>query len=131
MSASKEQLASVKGFGPKRAESVYNFLHGAGTKIIQDLRDAGVKLTEDVKPKVTSGPLAGKTVVVTGTLQNYSRKEIEDVIALHGGKATGSVSKKTDYVVAGEEAGSKLDKARQLGIQVLTEDEFEKLIGAK
>jgi DNA ligase (NAD+) len=131
LAASKEQLAGVKGFGPKRAESVHNFLHGPGAKIIQDLRDAGVKLTEDVKPKVTSGPLAGKTVVVTGTLQNYSRKEIEDVIALHGGKATGSVSKKTDYVVAGDEAGSKLDKARQLGIRVLTENEFEKLIGVK
>ncbi|HTU20800.1 MAG TPA: NAD-dependent DNA ligase LigA, partial [Gemmataceae bacterium] len=131
LAASTEQLAGVKGFGPKRAESVYNFLHGPGAKIIQDLRDAGVKLTEDVKPKVTSGPLVGKTLVVTGTLQNYSRKEIEDVIALHGGKATGSVSKKTDYVVAGDEAGSKLDKARQLRIRVLTEDEFEKLVGVK
>lgn len=131
LAASKEQLGGVKGFGPKRAESVHNFLHGPGAKIIQDLRDAGVKLTEDVKPKVTSGPLIGKTVVVTGTLQNYSRKEIEDAIALHGGKATSSVSKKTDYVVAGDEAGSKLDKARQLGVKVLTEDEFERLIGAK
>jgi DNA ligase (NAD+) len=131
LAASKEELASVKGFGPRRAESVYNFLHGPGKKIIQDLRDAGLKLTEDVKPKVTSGPLAGKTVVVTGTLQNYSRKEIEDAIAAHGGKTTSSVSKKTDYVVAGDEAGSKLDKARQLGVKVLTEDEFEKLIGVK
>jgi DNA ligase (NAD+) len=131
VSASKEELASVKGFGPRRAESVHNFLHGPGEQIIQDLRSAGVKLTEDVKPKVTSGPLAGKTVVVTGTLRNYSRKEIEDVIALHGGKTTSSVSKKSDYVVAGDEAGSKLDKARQLGVKVLTEDEFEKLIGVK
>jgi DNA ligase (NAD+) len=131
LAASKDELAGVKGFGPRRAESVYNFLHGPGKKIIQDLRDAGVKMTEDVKPKVTSGPLLGKTVVVTGTLQNYSRKEIEDVVALHGGKATSSVSKKTDYVVAGDEAGSKLDKARQLGIKVLTEAEFERLIGVK
>src|SRR5579884_2696417 len=131
MAASKEQLAAVKGFGPRRAESVYNFLHGPGQKIIHDLCAAGVKMTEDVKPKVTSGPLAGKTVVVTGTLQNYSRKQIEDVIAQHGGKATSSVSKKTDYVVAGDDPGSKLDKARQLGVKVLTEDEFEKLIGVK
>jgi DNA ligase (NAD+) len=131
MAASKEQLAAVKGFGPRRAESVYNFLHGPGQKIIHDLCAAGVKMTEDVKPKVTSGPLAGKTVVVTGTLQNYSRKQIEDVIAQHGGKATSSVSKKTDYVVAGDDPGSKLDKARQLGIKVLTEDEFEKLIGVR
>jgi DNA ligase (NAD+) len=131
LAASKDELAGVKGFGPRRAESVYNFLHGPGKKIIQDLRDAGVKMTENVKPKITSGPLAGKAVVVTGTLQNYSRKEIEDMIAQHGGKATSSVSKKTDYLVAGDEAGSKLDKARQLGIKVLTEDEFEKLIGAR
>lgn len=131
LAATKEDLAGVKGFGPRRAENVFNFLHGPGEKIIQDLREAGVRLTEDVKAKVTSGPLMGKTVVVTGTLQNYSRKEIEDLIALHGGKATSSVSKKTDYVVAGDEAGSKLDKARQLGIKVLTEDEFKNLIGAK
>jgi DNA ligase (NAD+) len=129
--SSKDELAGVKGFGPRRAESVYNFLHGPGKKIIQDLRDAGVKMTEDVKPKVTSGPFAGKTLVVTGTLQNYSRKQIEDVIVLHGGKAASSVSKKTDYVIAGDEAGSKLDKARQLGIKVLTEDEFEKLINVR
>jgi DNA ligase (NAD+) len=131
LSASKEQMAGVKGFGPKRAESVYNFLHGPGAKIVQDLRAAGVKLTEDVKPKPTTGPLVGKTVVVTGTLQRYKRKDIEDIIALHGGKVAGSVSKNTDYVVAGDEAGSKLTKARQLGIKVLTEEEFEKLIGVK
>lgn len=129
LAASKEQLAGVKGFGPKRAESVYNFLHGPGAKIIQDLRDSAVKLTEDVKAKVTSGPLVGKTVVVTGTLQHYSRKEIEDSIAQHGGKAASSVSKKTDYVVVGDGPGSKFDKARQLSIPILTEQEFEKLIG--
>jgi DNA ligase (NAD+) len=131
LAASKEELAGVKGFGPKRAESVYNFLHGPGAKIIEALRAAGVKLTEDVRAKPTTGPLVGKTVVVTGTLQNYSRKQIEDVIALHGGKAAGSVSKKTDYVVAGDEAGSKLDKARQLGVPVLSEQEFDKLIGVR
>jgi DNA ligase (NAD+) len=132
LAASKEELASVKGFGPRRAETVYNFFHSpAGEKLVNDLRDVGVKLTEDAKPKVKSGTLTGKTVVVTGTLQNYSRKDIEDLIARHGGKATGSVSSKTNYVVAGDEAGSKLDKARQLGIVVLTEDEFEKLIGVR
>jgi DNA ligase (NAD+) len=68
---------------------------------------------------------------VTGTLQKYSREEIEDLIKQLGGKATGSVSKKTDYVVAGEKAGSKLDKARELGVKVLAEAEFERLIGKK
>jgi len=72
--------------------------------------------------------LAGKTVVVTGTLEKYSRKEIEDLIKRLGGKAAGSVSKKTDYVVAGENPGSKLEKARQLGVAVLDEAEFERLI---
>jgi DNA ligase (NAD+) len=132
LAASKEQLAAVKGFGPKRAESIYKFFHSpTGEKLVQDLRAAGVKLTEDVKAKVTTGPLVGKTLVVTGVLQNYSRKEIEDVIALHGGKATGSVSKKTDFVVVGADAGSKADKARQLGVPMLTEEEFDKLIGAR
>lgn len=69
--------------------------------------------------------------MVTGTLQNYSRDEIEGLIKQLGGKATGSVSKKTDYVVAGENAGSKLEKARTLGVAVLSEAEFEKLIGRK
>jgi DNA ligase (NAD+) len=73
--------------------------------------------------------LAGKTLVVTGTLERYERKEIEDLIKSLGGKAAGSVSKKTDYLVAGAEAGSKLAKAKELGVPVLTEDEFDKLIG--
>jgi NAD-dependent DNA ligase len=81
-------------------------------------------------PGVPAGvSLAGQTFVVTGTLKNYSRDEIEKLIKALGGKATGSVSSKTSYVVAGEEAGSKLDKARELGVPVLTEEEFEKLIG--
>jgi DNA ligase (NAD+) len=73
--------------------------------------------------------LAGKTLVVTGTLERYGRKEIEDLIKSLGGKAAGSVSKKTDYVVAGADAGTKLAKARELGVKVLSEAEFDKLIG--
>ncbi|HKM55585.1 MAG TPA: BRCT domain-containing protein, partial [Isosphaeraceae bacterium] len=76
-------------------------------------------------------PFAGKTIVVTGTLKNYGRKDIEDLIKNLGAKAVGSVSKNTDYVVAGEEAGSKLTKAKSLGVPVLTEDEFEKMIGKR
>jgi DNA ligase (NAD+) len=70
----------------------------------------------------------GKTLVVTGTLVKYSRDEIERLIALHGGRPSGSISKKTDYLVAGEKAGSKLEKAKELGVKVLTEDDFEKLL---
>jgi DNA ligase (NAD+) len=132
LAASKERLAQVKGFGPKRAESIYNFFHGpAGEKLVNDLRDAGVKMTEEVRPKAKGSPLMGKTVVVTGTLARYKRAEIEALIKTLGGNATGSVSKKTDYVVVGENAGSKLDKARALGVRTLTEEEFDKLIGKK
>jgi DNA ligase (NAD+) len=75
-----------------------------------------------------SGALAGKTIVVTGTLKNYTRDEIQELIHQHGGRAASSVSKKTDFVVSGAEAGSKLDKARKLGVPVFTEDEFERLL---
>ena len=89
-----------------------------------------VEPTHQPPPERPAGAdLTGKTFVVTGTLPNYSRDEIEGLIKQLGGKATGSVSKKTDYLVAGEKAGSKLDKARELGVKVLTEEEFDKLIG--
>jgi DNA ligase (NAD+) len=126
----QERIAQVKGFGPKRAESVYKFLHSpAGKKLIGELRELGVKMTEDPPERPAGNDLTGKTFVVTGTLKHYSRDEIEGLIKSLGGKATGSVSKKTDYLVAGEEAGSKLEKARGLGVKVLTEAEFDKLVG--
>ncbi len=128
--ASEAELAKVKGFGPVRAKSVYEFFHNPdGERLIAELREFGVKLTHDKKAVAPGSPsLAGKTFVVTGTLTKYDRAGIESKIKELGGKATGSVSKKTDYLVAGESAGSKLDKARELGVAVLTEDEFEKLI---
>jgi DNA ligase (NAD+) len=135
LAASEEQLAGVKGFGPKRAKSVYEFFHSPeGERLVEELRELGLKLTQDAKaaPKGLSGTaLAGKTFVVTGTLTRYSREEIEGLIAQLGGKATGSVSKKTDFLVAGEKAGSKLDKAKELGVAVIGEDEFDKMIGKK
>src|SRR5262249_44822369 len=102
-----------------------------GQKLVQELRAAGVRLTEPKKQKPKGTDLSGKTFVVTGTLEDYSRDEIEALIKQLGGKATGSVSSKTDYLVAGANAGSKLDKARELGVAVLTEKEFAKLIGRK
>jgi DNA ligase (NAD+) len=110
---------------------VYDFFHNpAGKRAIADLKAVGIDPRQEVAAKSeTAGPLAGKTIVVTGTLQNYSRQQIEQLITQHGGRASSSVSKKTDYVVAGEDAGSKLDKARQLGVQVIDETEFERLIG--
>jgi DNA ligase (NAD+) len=130
LAASMEQIASVEGFGPTRAESVYNYFHSpAGQELVAELRTAGVKMTEDVVEKPATGPLVGKTVVVTGTLVNYQRKDIEALIEQMGGKAGSSVSKKTSLVVAGEEAGSKLAKAKELGIPILSEQEFDKMIG--
>ena len=80
------------------------------------------------EPPRDEGTLAGKTIVVTGTLKNYKREEIEEKIAALGGRAASSVSKKTDYVVAGESPGSKLDKAKALGVKVISEEEFDKLV---
>lgn len=132
MNASVEQLSRINGIGPVLAESIHKFFHtSANRATIEDLRAQKVKLTQDAKPKPASGAadLTGKTFVITGTLTKYGRDDIERIIKDLGGKAAGSVSKKTDYVVAGEKAGSKLDKARELGVPVLTEDDFEKLIG--
>jgi DNA ligase (NAD+) len=129
LAAPKEKIAKIKGFGPTRAESVWDFFHSTdGQKPVKEFRELGLKLTEDAKAAPGAAVLAGKTFVVTGTLKKYSREEIEDKIKAFGGKATGSVSSKTDYVLAGEETGSKLDKAKELGITIITEEEFEKMI---
>jgi DNA ligase (NAD+) len=124
---------ALAGIGTEIAGSLHTFLHSReGRRVIKELRDAGVKL--DIEKSGATGSagtaLAGKTLVVTGALQKYKRDEIEALIAQHGGHAASSVSKKTDYVVAGEKAGSKLDKAHQLGVKILTESEFEKLIAS-
>jgi DNA ligase (NAD+) len=133
MNAPVERLAQVEGIGPERAESIHQFFQSTGgRKTMGELRSLGLKLTEDACPAPAAAggtPLMGKTIVVTGTLVHYSREEIEQRIKELGGKATGTVSKKTDYVIAGEKAGSKLDKARQLGVPVLSEEEFDKLVG--
>lgn len=127
--ASDEEL-QVMEVGEIIAKSVHTWLHSAaGEATIRDLEQCGVVMTGPKKAAVAAdGKLAGKTLVVTGTLSKYKRDEIEDLIAQHGGRAASSVSKKTDYLIAGTDAGSKLDKAQQLGVKVIDEDEFEKLI---
>jgi DNA ligase (NAD+) len=126
--AGVEELSGVNEIGPVIAQSVYDFLHGAfGRETIADLQQIGVSTEHAAAPRAVR-TLEGKTLVVTGTLQRYARDEIEELIARHGGRAASSVSKKTDYVVAGAEAGSKLAKAQQLGVRVLTEDQFEQLL---
>jgi DNA ligase (NAD+) len=130
VAAPLDRLAKVKGIGPTRAENVYEFFHcPEGEQLVKELHELGLKLTEDAPVRAAGADLSAKTFVVTGTLEKYSREEIEGLIKQLGGKITGSVSKKTDYVVAGEKAGSKLDKARELGVAVLTEAEFNTLIG--
>lgn len=131
LAASEDELARVKGFGPKRAKSVYEFFHSPeGEKLVTELREFGIKLTHDKKAAPAGGqPLLGKTIVVTGTLKNFDRASIETKIKDLGGKPTGSVSKKTDFLIAGEAAGSKLTKAQELGVRILTEDEFAEMAG--
>jgi DNA ligase (NAD+) len=127
--ASVEELSEVNEIGPIIAQSVHDFLHSDfGKQTVDDLAALGVKMTEP-KRAAPTGPLVGKTLVVTGTLEKYSRDEIEKLIEEFGGRAASSVSKNTNFLVAGEEAGSKLDKAKKLGVKVIGEAEFEKLIG--
>jgi DNA ligase (NAD+) len=129
MQASQEEIAQLPGIGEVVAASVYEFFHSPqGRKLVQELKELGIKMTEPRKAAAT-GPLVGKTIVVTGTLKNFSRKEIEDLIHQLGGKAAGSVSRNTDFVIVGEEPGSKLEKARQLGIKTISEEEFLRMIG--
>src|SRR3954463_6638976 len=134
--ASVERLSQVEGIGPERAKAIHGYFQQPATRdMIEDFRELGLKLTEEPRNVAAAADavggvsLAGKTLVVTGTLERYSRPEIEGLIKTLGGKAAGSVSKKTDYVVAGADAGSKLAKARELGVAVLTEDEWLTLIG--
>ncbi len=130
LEADVDTLSSTNEIGPIIAASVHRYLHSDyGQETINDLRSVGV-VVESARPAgPVSRKLEGKTLVVTGTLEKYSRDEIEELIARHGGRAASSVSKKTDYLVVGADAGSKLDKARQLGVPILSETEFEALLG--
>jgi DNA ligase (NAD+) len=128
--ADQQRLSQIHEIGEIIAGSIYEFLHSDhGRKTLEDLRGVGVQMNSLVPTAgAARGRLTGKTLVVTGTLSNYSREEIEERIRQHGGRAASSVSKKTDYVVAGAKAGSKLDKARKLGVTVLDEAAFERLL---
>nr|WP_237742146.1 helix-hairpin-helix domain-containing protein [Arthrobacter sp. CAL618] len=126
--ASEEELANVDGVGPTIAAALTEwFAEDWHREIIDSWAAAGVRMEDDVD---TSMPrtLEGMTVVVTGSLERYSRDEAKEAIIQRGGKASGSVSKNTHYVVAGENAGTKLDKAEALGLTVLDEDGFTRLL---
>ncbi len=127
--ADEAALQQVEGVGPEVAASVRQFFTSSGGRhILAELRAVGLDPRQARRAAPASGPLVGKTVVVTGTLARYTRAEVEALIKAHGGKPSGSVSRKTDFLVAGAEAGSKLDKARALGVRVLSESEFEALL---
>ena len=128
MAAGVDELSETNEIGPIIAQSVYDFLHSKfGEETIEDLKSVGVKMKSAARAG-GSRALEGKTLVVTGTLTKYSRDQIEELITQHGGHAASSVSKNTDYLVAGEKAGSKLAKAQELGVLVITEKEFERLL---
>lgn len=125
--AKTEELSAIPEIGEKMAESVCAYFKQEKTRdIIDRLKAAGVKLTYEANRE--SDNLSGKTFVLTGTLPTLKRSEAKAMIEAHGGKVSGSVSKKTNYVVAGEEAGSKLDKAKELDVLIITEDELLKMI---
>jgi DNA ligase (NAD+) len=129
--AAAEELTAVHEIGPVMAESIYQFFRSdENRKILKKLEKAGLNMSQAVQAKKT-GALAGKSIVVTGSLRAFTRSGIEDLIRKLGGNPSSSVSKNTDMLVAGEEPGSKLDKARALGVRIITEEEFKKIVGEK
>ncbi len=129
MAADIETLQTVEQIGPKIAESVYEYFRSPTNRaVIDQLLSTGVR-PEQPKKMRRAGKLAGKTIVVTGTLEKFTRPQVEQAIKQAGGKPSSSVSKKTDFVLAGKEAGSKLDGALALGVQIITEKEFLQMVG--
>ena len=129
--ADVERLQTAPEIGPVVAESVWSFAQEPHNReLIAKLKDAGVNMASQQPPPeaAASAPLAGKTFVLTGTLEVFTRDEAQAAIEARGGKVTGSVSKKTSYVVAGTSPGSKLAKAEQLGVTVVGDDEFARLL---
>ncbi len=126
--ASPEEIEAIEGFGGIMAESVADFFAQPGTaRLVGELRDAGVNL-ESRAPETADARFAGKTFVLTGTLPTMTRSEASALVEKFGGKVSSSVSKKTSFVLAGEEAGSKLTKANQLGVTVIDEEEFLRML---
>lgn len=134
-SATEEQLADVDEIGDVIARSVHAFLNSEyGRRIVRELKELGLNMGSEADAAAAAarqaqGLLSGKTLVVTGTLNRFKRDEMHGLIQKHGGRPAGSVSKNTDYLIAGADAGSKLAKATSLGVKVLTEDEFLAMIG--
>jgi len=133
MAADLETIGNTNEIGPVIAKSVADYFQSEdGIEVVRQLKEAGVSLQTSAEDAVdAAGLFAGKTVVVTGSLNKYSRDEIERRIEQLGGRAASSVSKKTDFLIAGEAAGTKLDKAQSLGVTILTEADFDAMISTK
>jgi len=129
MNASEEELLQVEDIGPIVAKSISDFFRQeANRRVVERLKEALVTMTEKKEERSVAEEFAGKTFVFTGALRAMTRDKAQEIVVSFGGKAGSSVSRKTDYVVAGEEAGSKLAKARELGVKVISEDEFLAMI---
>ena len=132
MAAPTEELTAIPGIGPKIAESVVRYFRdGENLRVVEKLRRRGVRMAEEHEQGPAEQPLDGLRFVVTGRLSSFSRSQIEDKIKELGGVVTGSVSRRTSYLVAGEDAGSKLADAQRLGVQVATEEDILGLIGQR
>jgi len=134
MEADREELESINEIGPKMADSIVTYFAKPEVReVVERLRSAGVNFSYKGprQAEAAESPFAGKTVVLTGTLQHFSRKEASERIEALGGKVTGSVSKNTDLLIAGEKAGSKLKKARDLGVRIIDEQTFLEMLGQK
>jgi len=129
MNADENQISEIKGIGPIVEQSVYSFFQDDNNiRIINKLKDLGVAFPQ-LERKGHEGPLLGKTFVLTGTLEGMSRTQAQIEIEKLGGKVTSSVSKLTSFVVAGADPGSKVDKAKKLGVEIIDEISFKKLLG--
>jgi DNA ligase (NAD+) len=129
--ASEEALSALEGVGPRISESVRAwFSHPANQRTVSRLKAYGLQMTlpEEEKP-AEALPLAGKTFVLTGALPTWTRQEATEIIKRYGGKVTSSVSRKTDYVLAGENPGSKFQKAQQLGVPIISEEDLRQMVG--
>jgi DNA ligase (NAD+) len=130
LGATEEQLVEVEGIGPIMARTIVETLAEDRTReLVERFRESGLTMEEERPAAPVDGPLVGKTLVLTGTLPNLTREDATQRVEAAGGKVTGSVSKKTDYVVAGEDPGSKLTRAQELGTEILDEDGLLQLLG--
>jgi DNA ligase (NAD+) len=130
LAATEDDLVEVEGIGPIMARTIVETLSEDRTReLIGRFNEYGLKMEEEAPAAPADGPLVGKTLVLTGTLPNLTREDATQRVEAAGGKVTGSVSKKTDYLVAGADPGSKLTKAQQLGTEVLDEDGLLALLG--